>query len=57
MKLGFRCMRLPLKEGHDQGNINYEEFTKMVDTFIEKGGTYFDTAYMYHNFISEVAVR
>ncbi len=29
----------------------------MVDTFIERGFTYFDTAYMYHNFKSEIALR
>ena len=29
----------------------------MVDTFLERGFTYFDTAYMYHNFKSEIALR
>lgn len=29
----------------------------MVDTFLERGFTYFDTAYMYHDFHSECVVR
>lgn len=29
----------------------------MVDTFLDRGFTYFDTAYMYHNFTSEIALR
>ena len=29
----------------------------MVDKFLEKGFTYFDTAYMYHGFQSENVVR
>jgi hypothetical protein len=30
---------------------------QMVDTFLERGFTYFDTAYMYHGFKSEIALR
>ncbi|MFQ8826148.1 MAG: aldo/keto reductase [Alistipes sp.] len=29
----------------------------MVDAFIERGFTYFDTAYMYHDFTSECVAR
>lgn len=56
-KLGFGCMRLPLINGDDPTSIDFEQFNKMVDTFLEKGFTYFDTAYMYHNYMSETAVR
>ncbi len=56
-KLGFGCMRLPLLNKEEQKSIDYEQFNKMIDAFLEKGFTYFDTAYMYHNFISETAVR
>ncbi len=56
-KLGFGCMRLPLLDIKDQSTVDYGQMNKMVDAFIEKGFTYFDTAYMYHDFISEVAVR
>ena len=45
-KLGFGLMRLPLKEADNQESIDMEALNKMVDTFIERGFTYFDTAYM-----------
>ena len=54
---GFGCMRLPLLNENDQGSIDLEQFKKMVDIFLERGFTYFDTAYMYHDFKSEIFVR
>lgn len=57
IKLGFGCMRLPLKSSDDYARIDMESFKQMVDAFLEQGGRYFDTAYMYHNGMSEVAVR
>ncbi|MCX7614542.1 MAG: aldo/keto reductase [Clostridiales bacterium] len=56
-KLGFGLMRLPLKDKNDPKDINMNELKQMVDTFLERGFTYFDTAYMYHNFQSEIAIR
>jgi Predicted oxidoreductases of the aldo/keto reductase family len=56
-KLGFGCMRLPLLDKDDQASFDTETLNKMVDTFLEKGFTYFDTAYVYHGFKSEEAVR
>lgn len=56
-KLGFGFMRLPLTNKEDQKSIDYEMLNQMVDTFLERGFTYFDTAYMYHNFKSEIALR
>ena len=50
-------MRLPLKDANNQESIDMEQLNKMVDTFIERGFTYFDTAYMYHSFKSEIALR
>ncbi len=55
--LGFGCMRLPLLDPEDQSTIDYDTFSAMVDLFLEQGGTYFDTAYMYHSHRSEIAVR
>lgn len=55
-KLGFGCMRLPILDGNPS-TIDDEQFCKMVDTFIEKGFTYFDTAFPYHNQMSEPAVK
>lgn len=56
-KLGFGTMRLPLKDKNDQTSIDMDTFKQMVDLFLDRGFTYFDTAYMYHEFKSETAVR
>lgn len=56
-KLGFGLMRLPLTDKNDKGSIDVEETKRMVDAFISRGFTYFDTAWMYCAFQSENAVR
>lgn len=56
-KLGFGLMRLPLLDADDDASIDLETTKKMVDTFIERGFTYFDTAWMYCGFKSENAAR
>lgn len=56
-KLGFGCMRLPLLDENDPTSIDIEHFKSMVDAFIEGGGTYFDTAFVYHDGTSETALR
>ncbi len=56
-KLGFGLMRLPLKDAQEQTSIDMAEVCKMVDTYLDRGFTYFDTAYMYHQFESEKAIR
>jgi predicted aldo/keto reductase-like oxidoreductase len=56
-KLGFGFMRLPVKNLDDPASIDMETLYQMVDTFLERGFTYFDTAYMYHAFKSEIALR
>lgn len=56
-KLGFGFMRLPLRDPNDYANIDLETLNQMVDTFLARGFTYFDTAYMYHMGQSEVALR
>ena len=50
---GFGCMRLPMN-GEE---VNYAEFNKMIDTFIENGFNYFDTAHGYLSGKSETALR
>lgn len=55
-KLGFGCMRLPIV-GEDNTKIDDEAFKKMVDSYLEQGFTYFDTAYPYHGGKSEEAVK
>lgn len=49
--LGFGLMRLPTKQ---DGAIDEERVTKMVDRALEQGVNYFDTAYPYHGGLSEV---
>lgn len=56
-KLGFGLMRLPLIDSNDPGAIDLEETKKMVDVFLERGFTYFDTAWMYCGFNSENAAK
>ena len=56
-KLGFGFMRLPLKNPEDQTSIDYATLNKMVDLFLERGFTYFDTAWMYMGYESEIALR
>ena len=55
-RLGFGLMRLP-QNTPDPADIDLEQVKQMVDLFIEKGFTYFDTAWMYNGFASESAVK
>lgn len=55
-KLGFGCMRLPVTDGVSE-HIDDAAFCKMIDTYLERGFNYFDTAFPYHNQKSEEAVR
>lgn len=50
---GFGCMRLPMADGE----VDYDEMERMVDLFLEKGFTYFDTAHGYLGGKSEIALR
>ncbi len=52
-KLGFGLMRLPQLDPNDPANVDVEQVKEMVDLFLEKGFTYFDTAWMYNGFASE----
>ena len=56
-KLGFGAMRLPLTDPDDVTAIDIEQVKAMVDEFIAQGGTYVDTAFVYHNGCSEGALR
>lgn len=56
-RLGFGLMRLPLSDPDDPAGIDMERTKQMVDTFLERGFTYFDTAWMYCGFQSENAAR
>lgn len=56
-KLGFGLMRLPLTDPNVATSVDLEQMKQMVDLFIEKGFTYFDTAWMYVGFSSENATK
>lgn len=50
---GFGCMRLPMKNDE----VDYEEFNRMIDAFMEAGFNYFDTARGYLGGKSEIALH
>ncbi len=50
---GFGCMRLPMKDG----NVDYEQFSSMIEYFLNAGFNYFDTAHGYIDGKSETAIR
>ena len=50
---GFGCMRLPMKNGE----VDYEVTRQMVDSFLDAGFNYFDTAHGYLGGKSEIALR
>ena len=51
-KLGFGCMRLPM----NGSKVDYDEFNKMIDYYMDQGFNYFDTAHGYLNGESEIAI-
>ena len=52
-KLGFGLMRLPLLDPNNDAAVDVEEVKRMVDRFMAKGFTYFDTAIMYNGCASQ----
>lgn len=55
MKMGFGLMRLPREKTSKRDVIDVEQTKLMVDAFIEAGGRYFDTAFIYPG--SEAAIK
>ena len=56
-KLGFGLMRMPTIDKTNAADVDIEQVKKMVDIFIEKGFTYFDTALMYNGSASEAVAK
>ena len=54
---GFGCMRLPLFHPDDPVSFDYDKIEALFDAFLAQGFTYFDTAYTYHGYHGEEAVR
>ena len=57
VELGMGMMRLPLLNEDDFKSIDYEQVNKMVDLYMESGYNHFDTAYIYHDGLGEMAFR
>ena len=55
-KLAFGMMRLPQLDDNPE-HVDLEKTCEMVDAFLQKGYTYFDTSYVYHNGKSEEFTR
>lgn len=55
--LGFGAMRLPITDDSNPASIDMDEFTRMVDYYMEQGFNYFDTSYAYHAEKSEGALK
>ncbi|MCL2128801.1 MAG: aldo/keto reductase [Treponema sp.] len=56
-KLGFGFMRLPTFGSNMDSEIDIEQVKKMTDLYMERGYSYFDTAFVYHDGKSEEAIR
>ena len=54
-RFGFGGLRLPILN-NDQMDIDYETLDAMIDKFMANGFNYFDTSYIYHGQLSEVAL-
>ena len=50
-------MRLPVLDAKDPASFDYEKIINLFDAYLEMGFTYFDTAYTYHGYHAEEAVR
>ncbi|MBE6487201.1 MAG: Fe-S oxidoreductase [Methanosphaera stadtmanae] len=56
-KFAFGMMRLPQLDENDPTKVDIEQVKEMTDAYIEAGGKYFDTAYPYHNGVSENVLK
>ena len=55
--LGFGCMRLPTFDGAPQSEkVDKDTAVGMIRTAVDRGVNYIDTAYPYHNGVSEAVV-
>ena len=56
-KTGFGFLRPPWLGPAEEKQIDYTKLNRIVDRFLELGGTVFDTAYTYLGGLSEEAIR
>ena len=60
--LGMGNMRLPIKHGGSDGDIDFDRGREIIDKAMAEGVNYYDTAYVYHSgksegFLKEVLVK
>lgn len=56
-QFGFGCMRLLLLNADDVTSFDFAKTKQLFDAYLNFGFTYFDTAYTYHGYQCEKAVR
>ena len=56
-KLGMGMMRLPLLDENDQKSVDMNQVNEMVDAYMASGFNHFDTAFVYHEGMSEIAFK
>lgn len=56
-KLGMGMMRLPLLDENDQKSVDMDQVNEMVDAYMASGFNHFDTAFVYHEGMSEIAFK
>ena len=56
-RLGFGFLRLPAKNPNNPNDIDLSQVCQMVDAFLDAGYRYFDTAYNYLGYQSEVFLK
>ena len=56
-QFGYGCMRMPTLEKDNPASFDYEKINALFDSYLAQGFTYFDTAYTYHGYHAEEAVR
>ena len=56
-KLGMGMMRLPLLDENDQKSVDMNQVNEMVDAYMASGFNHFDTAFVYHEGMSEITFK
>ena len=56
-RFGFGCMRLPVTDPAKPDSFDFPLIEALFDEYLAQGFTYFDTAYTYHGYEGEKAVR
>ena len=56
-KLGMGMMRLPLLDENDQKSVDMDQVNEMVDAYMASGFNHFDTAFVYHEGMSEITFK